>query len=178
MTNDKKTISTIFEDRAVSGDFIDFLNDALVLNSSDEFYKSQKLITEKVGTGEKAMIWHTGKSSVFLLDERHALPIIETTQVPLVKSRMQYPSDLFEKAREGEIVLEMTKERSSSIYMIEKNLAYGAVDPLLAHERNVEQFLDRLESFMRSRNLTVHEMNDIMADLEEKYPSSQMNLDH
>lgn len=172
-----KTLSEQFKEHGDVDKFVSLLTSAKEINGSEAYYSNQAYITEHIASGESVGLWSVGGKETYLMAQEYAATLLNVLDIPVKSSRMQYPTDDFVEARAGHIILEMTKERSPPVYMIEKNLVLDAIDPLRARAADMQILLEQIQSFMDKHGLSPLEMKDIIDTIDSQAPATGNDLD-
>ena len=168
---EKKTLMETFDESKVADEIRHLADNPVVIKGANSFYSHQALLTEEVSQGNKMCEWDVvGRPSVLIMSQKHAQALLAFSDLPLVENRMQYPTEDFERARHGEIALGMTKERSDMVVMINKDIVMSLIDPMTRHENEMQNVVQRLQTFMDERDLAPSDIDDILDRLEQEYP--------
>lgn len=165
----KKELSDVFRASSIAEDLKAKLDDPIHIQGAQAFYNHQKVINQEVASGHKVAVWSTkGKDDVVLMAERYGRPLAQAAGLELQESRMQYPKEFFDQAREGKIALEMTRERHESVFMINKQDVFDNIDPVASQEREMEGLIKDIQDYMEDNGISPQEMRQAIRKLKEK----------
>ncbi|MCB1784120.1 MAG: hypothetical protein KDI13_08995 [Alphaproteobacteria bacterium] len=158
----------IFLDSAVSHKIRRGLGQPLELVGSKGFYDAQPDIFRRVAQGKKLARWSVqGQETVLLMSRKVGDAVAEALGLPVVSTYMQYEKSNFDKARHGDVVLNIVRANDVRVAMVQERLVLDLVDRGVFEEQKMRDALQAIEAAMIGHGLSA---DDLVRLIEEKYP--------